>query len=495
MSQSNDANFATGSVCEQDLFAVEGRTVRLGQVDSRTGRLVLSPDRTKPTAEAFLRRYFMLDGLRTLHNYAGQMYAWRHNRYVVLDEAELRAMLHEMLHESLTLAFSSRGTTTLQDFRCNANTVAHALEAVRNCTYLGQTTAVPAWLDGENGRPPAREILPCRTKNLHLPTGEIIPTTPQLFNTTALDYDYEVDPEPPERFLKFLEQVFGDDLDSVRCLQEWLGYLVSGSTRHQKMMLLIGPRRSGKGTLGRVISALLGADNVVGPTIGSLSGPFGLQSLLNKSAAIVSDARFSGEGTGVVVERLLTISGEDLVTVDRKFLPSLTTKLGVRFMFMANELPRFNDSSNALVGRFLLLRITRSFYGMEDVNLTEKLLTELPGILKWAIDGLRRLNDRGYFVQPSSGEALLGDLEELASPIAGFLRDRCEVGSGFRVPVSELYEAWVAWSQRSGRDHTSTVQVFGRDLTSACPGVARRRGTHHEPFYDGIRLRPGRSGP
>ena len=55
-------------------------------------------------------------------------------------------------------------------------------------------------------------------------------------------------------------------------------------------------------------------------------------------------------------------------------------KLLTRFMFLTNELPRMSDFSGDLAGRFVILRLTKSFYGREDVTLTEQLLTALPGI-------------------------------------------------------------------------------------------------------------------
>jgi putative DNA primase/helicase len=64
-------------------------------------------------------------------------------------------------------------------------------------------------------------------------------------------------------------------------------------------------------------------------------------------------------------------------------------------MFLTNELPRFSDSSGALAGRFVILRMTESFYGKEDTGLTQRLLAELPGILNWAIEGWHRLRERG----------------------------------------------------------------------------------------------------
>src|SRR5690606_6286310 len=127
--------------------------------------------------------------------------------------------------------------------------------------------------------------------------------------------------------------------------------------------------------------------------------------LLNKRLAVISDARLSGRtDQAIVTERLLSITGEDAITVDRKHLAPVTAKLSVRFLILTNELPRLNDSSGALANRFLILPLRNSFLGREDTGLTSRLLEELPGILLWAIEGLRRLYERGHFLQPASGE-------------------------------------------------------------------------------------------
>src|SRR6185295_5579784 len=103
-----------------------------------------------------------------------------------------------------------------------------------------------------------------------------------------------------------------------------------------------------------------------------------------------------------ISERLLSVSGEDSLTIDRKFRKAWTGRLTTRFMLLTNELPRLIDASGALAGRFIVLNLQKSFYGWEDPGLTDRLLTELPGILRWALDGYRWLTQRGYFRQPDS---------------------------------------------------------------------------------------------
>jgi len=184
----------------------------------------------------------------------------------------------------------------------------------------------------------------------------------------------------------------------------------------------------------------------------------------------------------------LCISGEDALTIDRKYLSSLTMKLPTRFMLLTNELPRFRDSSAALAGRFVILRTTESFYGNEDHDLTDRLLSELPGILNWAIAGWHRLRERGRFVLPTSVEDAMRELEDLSSPVNAFVRDCCVIEPGLRVAVDDLYAAWEQWCKSDGRDRPTTKQRFGRDLATAVPAIACRRSSSFR-FYDGIGLK------
>lgn len=468
----------------------DGLSIPLGERDPVTSKLVLSPRRTLPTAEAYIREFHHHADARTLHGYGGLLMEWRGNRYGQVEEEAIRQRLQPWLHAALRYVVNKHsGEAELADFESNPTTVKQALDTIRSFVHVPASTVSPSWLDDTQDRPPALEILPCKTLNLHIPTGRVLAPTPALFTINALDFDYDPEPEPPERWVKFLEQLFGDDLESVDLLQEWMGYCLTSDTSQQKMLLLVGPRRSGKGTIGRVLTRLVGAANVVGPTTSSLAGNFGLQPLIEKSLAIVSDARFGGESVGTVVERLLCISGEDTLTVDRKFLGAVSMKLATRFVFLTNELPRLSDASTALAGRFLVLRLTNTFYGNEDVTLSDQLVAELPGILHWAIEGWKRLKARGRFVQPGSAEDAIRDLEDLASPVSAFVREQCEIGPGRRAWIDDIYKAWQVWCEQDGRTHVTNKQAFGRDLTAAVPGIQRRRGTGMASFYEGIGLR------
>jgi putative DNA primase/helicase len=289
-------------------------------------------------------------------------------------------------------------------------------------------------------------------------------------------------PEPVE-WLRFLNQLWKDDADSIVTLQEWMGLCLVPDTSLQKILMLIGPRRSGKGTIARLLRTVVGEVNCCGPTMASLGQNFGMMPMLGKTVAIISDARLSGRtDSAVVVERLLSISGEDALTIDVKHREPVTAKLLTRLMILSNELPRLGDSSGALAGRLVILAMNESFYGREDRLLTDKLLEERAGILCWAIEGLKRLRQRGYLIEPESSEPLRQQMEDLTSPAGQFVRERCELGGEFEEPKISLYAAYSAWSLAHGNKPVGSEQ-FGRDLLAACRSVRSVR-----PRLDGARL-------
>lgn len=358
----------------------------------------------------------------------------------------------------------------------------------------------PAWLDEKNTWAPS-EILPTGTGLVHMPSlaaGKdcMRRPTPRFFSTWACDYPFSEHAGEPTEWLKFLSVIWGDDQESIQLLQEWFGYCLTLDTSQQKILMVIGPMRAGKGTIASVLTSLLGGSrNVAGPTLSGLASGYGIAPLIGKPLAIVDDARLSGRADqAVITERLLTISGEGTITVDRKYLDSWTGKIPSRIMLLSNELPKLADSSGALPGRLLILRLKKSFHGKEDAGLSPRLLAEMPGILLWAIEGWKRLAERGRFISPASSESLKQSMAELSSPISEFVTEMCEVGNdAYEVSRSDVFNAWKTWNQCRGSDRVGDEGTFGRKLHSVVPALGSVRprsddGTRVR-MYTGIRLK------
>jgi putative DNA primase/helicase len=425
-------------------------------------------------------------GHLTLHRWRGTWMQWQRARWAEAEDAAIRSTLYTRLEHAVYTDTSGKKPVT-RYWEPNRRKVGDLEDALAASVQLAGSIDAPAWIGG-NGPVPAGEVVACDNGLLHVGTRKLLDHTPRFFGTVAVPFAYDPAAPRPEKWLRFLAEIWQDDPDSVSALQEWFGYVLSGRTDMHKILMLIGPTRSGKGTIARVLTALIGDGNAAGPTLASLGTNFGLQPLLGKPLALVSDARL-GSNENEVVERLLSVSGEDTLTVDRKYREPWTGKLPCRFMILSNELPRFGDASGAIANRFVVLVMHKSFLGKENTALTGELLGELPGILSWALDGLDRLARTGRLSSPRSSEDAIVALQDLVSPVSAFVRDWCEVGSG-EIRVTALFDAWKAWAEASN-SRPGNSATFGRNLRASVPSVRvsqPRTGGSRERVYVGITL-------
>jgi putative DNA primase/helicase len=421
-----------------------------------------------PYAIAKLFRYilFTTDGIPTIYHHH-DCFAWNGDSYPELGETEIRSRLYKFLNQCVIS--NPKGGT--DPYKPNMARVANVLDGLRAASNLSDSITAPAWLDCVPDLAPA-DIIACANGLLFLPTLDLLPRTPLFYTHNALDFGFDPGAPEPVEWKLFLKQLWLDDQEAIDTLQEIFGYFLTADTSQQKAFLLVGPKRSGKGTIGRVLSCLISAANAVAPTLAGIGANFGLEPLIGKRAGIISDARLGGKADlPIIAERLLSITGEDSITVDRKFKKAWTGRMQIRFLVLTNELPRLTDASGALASRFIVLVLKESFFGREDHGLEARLLKELPAILNWAIVGLARLRQRGYFVQPSSAAGAVQQIEDLGSPIGAFLRQRCFVKPGRTVEINHLFDAWCEWCKAEGRDHPGTKATFGKDLNAAVPGL------------------------
>lgn len=459
------------------------------------------PDAPLDVARKFYAETYDHAGLRTLVHYRGDWWVWTGQHWTELDHSALKSAVYERLGAVHYLKETRKGGVVVNEeeaaWNPTRNKIANVMEALAAVAHLDAGTATPAFIAQHDDIGAAGQVIACANGLVSLHTRQINPHTPAFFNVVSVTFDYDPQAPKPAAWLAFLASVWPDDPDSIALLQEWIGYVLTGRTDLQKILLLIGPSRSGKGTIARLVRKLIGHLNVAGPTLASLGTNFGLWPLVGKPLAIIADARLGGVPQAVIVERLLSISGEDLLTIDRKNKAHWIGTLPTRVMILSNEVPHFNDASGAIANRFMALRMRRSFLGAEDINLDARLADELPGILNWALDGLARLNSNRRFTIPESSTAAVASMRELASPVGTFVRECCTTNPGDSVERDTLYRAWLVFANSEGYQPGDKAR-FGRDLNAVVPGLGDARPRvdgNRTRSYTGIGLLRGPLGP
>jgi putative DNA primase/helicase len=452
----------------------------------RATPLTILPPPSQPMqcAREFVAQNCLRDGVPILRYWRDGWWAWRASHWFEIDRRVVRSMLYSFTEHALYQTVNS-----FAPWAPNRKRIGDLLEALGAIVILSDEFDQPSWLDHRT----TGTMVATANGLLDVERGQLLPHTPQYFNQTFVPFDYDPNAPEPALWLSFLCELWPDEPEAINVLGEWFGYVISGRLDLHKILLMVGPTRGGKGAIARVLGALVGRKNVCGPTLTSLGGDFGLAPLIGKPLAIISDARFAGKNGNVVVERLLSISGEDTLTVNRKYRDQWTGKLPSRLHVISNELPKLGDASTAIVGRFVLLLLSRSWLGKEDRELEPRLHQELPGILNWALDGLQRLTvDNGNrFTCLASADEAVTAMRDLASPVGAFVRERCIIDPHEQIDVDTLYGAFKTWCEEAEHPKASKA-VFGRDLKAAVPGVRKRRPREHDErrmVYTGIALR------
>lgn len=423
-----------------------------------------------------------------LWSYRGAFYQWTGTHYREYPDEELEHDLYEFLNGALAL--SKRGEVA--PFNPTKNKVLEIVHALRLGSLISRDWNTPCWLGAPKYRP-AANLVACRNGILNLKTRELLPHGPLFFTTNCLPLDYDANAPEPKRWLQFLEEIWpadksgNYDVEAEETLQEIAGYLLTSDTRQQKIFLIVGPPRSGKGTIVSVLERLLGEDNCVFPTFSSLGGEFGRWPLIDKKLATITDARISSRAdTHKIAELLLSISGGDRQTINRKNQAFWTGKLNVRFLITTNVLPAIRDASGTIATRYILVKLTETFLGREDLKLKAALAPEMGGILNWALDGLDRLRKRGYFSMPPSSQESIRELQDAAEPVGAFLREWCTCDPAQRVNVKTLYRSYRAWAEEAGQQ-ILPKNSFGRALRGQLPKL-KTAGVGAKRDYVGVAL-------
>ena len=416
-------------------------------------------------ARTFLDNYYTSEEGYKLVHYADDFYIYAGTHYEVIEEATIRSRVYAFLDKCKKPAKQG----SLAPFNPSPATVSGAIDAIKSITHLANhpNTKPPIWLeDYAATKPSASKLVSLKNGIFHLEDSILIPHSLGFFTQNSLPFEYNPMAKCPT-WDNFLQSVWPEDPESIESLQELFGYILSGDTRQQKFFNIIGPRRSGKGTINKVLVSLLGQHNTVAPELGELCDTFGLQPWLGKLLASFTDARAPERNRSAVVSQLLRIVGGDTITVNRKNKEAWNGYLPTRLVMYSNEVLQLTENSNALTGRMIVLKMTKSFFNKEDTDLSHKLDQELSGIFNWAMDGLkRRIARGGHFVQPASGKEYLDLMAELGNPIGTFVDDALEFDPLTYARKEDVFTCFKHWALKKSMA-PGTEQAFKRRFLAA----------------------------
>jgi len=339
---------------------------------------------------------------------------------------------------------------------------------------------------------------------LNIQTGKLEPHTPQkvFFEKLPVRYNEESETRTIQRFV---EDLVEKDKD-VQTIQEIFGYCLLKNYKYKKAFIFLGDKNNGKSTILNILIELLGKRNISNVKLQDLGKRFQKRWIVNKLANIVADIPSSKISETADFKGL---TGQDMMMYEVKGGGAYTFRNHAKLIYSANELPAVNNVSDAFYERWVLVDFPYTFisqkkyeklenknmnmemYKIKDPDATENFWKNQSrsGVLKWAIQGLQRLQDQKGFSQTNEVKnKWIAETNSFKSFANRFLQS----GSNEYIFQDHLDEVYTDWCNENNHTVVSSRREWRKTLEQMFKVSKKRKRTDNARkwIYKGVKFKP-----
>jgi putative DNA primase/helicase len=299
---------------------------------------------------------------------------------------------------------------------------------------------------------------------IDLKTGDMLPHDPEQYITKITVVTPGGD---CPRWLQFLDEITGGDIELQRFLQRVAGYSLTGSTREHALFFFYGTGGNGKGVFLNTVSAILGDYAAVAPmeTFTATPSERHPTDLAGLRGARLVTSQETEEGRRWAEAKIKALTGGDPITARFMRQDFFTYQPAFKLVIAGNYRPGLRGVDEAIRRRFHLVPFTVTIPGdRRDPDLTEKLRTERSGILQWAIEGCLDWQRIGLAAPAVVRQATVTYLSE-EDAIARWVDECCVTGRQHWCASSLLWSSWQRWATQAA-EPVGSQKRFGTALES-----------------------------
>lgn len=319
---------------------------------------------------------------------------------------------------------------------------------------------------------------------INLRTGELRDHDPANLITKLAPVEYDPDAEAPV-WDEFLEEILPSP-EVRQYMQKLIGYSLTGKIAEHILPICYGVGANGKSTLLNTVLELV--------------GDYGLQAandmlVVKRDSHPTDQADLFGrrfvtnmeteDGKRFAESRVKQLTGGDKVRARRmredfwEFPPTHTLWLAT------NHKPEVRGTDNAIWRRLRLIPFEVAIPPEDqDKHLDDKLRAELPGILRWAVEGCLAWQREGLG-EPDEVMAATKTYREEMDSLSGWLDECCVETPGAWAELSDLYQSYDDYCD-AAHERAVTKRTFGGRLSER--GFEPDKGTGNVAIRRGIGL-------
>jgi len=255
--------------------------------------------------------------------------------------------------------------------------------------------------------------------------------------TYQLPFEYDATADCP-MFFAFLNKSMPDQ-ECQNVLSEYFASIFVPWLKLEKCLMLYGDGANGKSVLAKIISAMLGHDNVTTFSLPALTSKEGYAraEIDNKLLNICTEL----DAKHYDVSMLKALISQEPVDARRPYGEPFNISHYAKLLFNCNVLPENIELTNAFFRRFLIVPwdtiIPENEQNKELANNIIK--SELPGVLNWVLRGLTRLLQQRHFSYANKIENAVFTYRDETNTVIMYL-DECgiEVGNDYHELISHV---------------------------------------------------------
>ncbi len=341
-----------------------------------------------------------------------------------------------------------------------------------------------------------------RNGRLDIRTMEFADNDPLVFQTSYLNFNYDRYNTHCPNFEKYLESVSGGDPDIKELMLQTHGYIASCSMDAKSFFLFIGEGDTGK-------SLTIGLDTMFFPN--DFVSTIELQALGDKfSTGNLANVRLNVGGdlpnkplTPDVVKHVKGITGNDMMTAEKKFVQPFSFKPTCKLVFATNHPLVLQQRDDQFCERLVVIPFDNKIpKDRQDHDLLNKLRDELPAIFNMILKAFLRLRNNNfefkkvvnlsnYVAIPLSESGSVSHLEEAVDDFVSIHYEITGDSDDF-VSIKQLYAEFNAYylqhyNLNTNQDKFSKAfrQLFDKSETNGYP--RKYQSNAHGRGYQGIR--------
>ena len=262
-----------------------------------------------------------------------------------------------------------------------------------------------------------------------------------------------------ERWERFLRDATGGNAEVTAFLQTIGGYILTGRTDEEIMIIVYGPEATGKTTFLEALRAILGD---YARTISSdlLTRR---QSVRDSAAASPDLAALAGvrlaaasemdEGKQLAPALVKNLTGGDTITARHLYADLFEYQPQFKIVLALNHCPRVPADDGAMWRRLRRVGFEHTVPPeRRDKTLKPYLKSPRgggPAVLAWAVEGCLRWQREGLIV-PAAVEKSTRDYREESDPLAEFFQDAVVFHENSWVLWADLYQAYMEHAREAG---------------------------------------------